>query len=219
MSEEKNHKAPLDNPELKQNIFSTPEGYFEALSSKIEDAIAAEESELTQNEHLKSPVFDTPESYFDQLADKIQGAAETEDSELNQNTHLQESPFGVPEGYFEGLAEKIEASTQEEETEGAKVVPMYQRNWFKMAVAVVLVLGFFIFRGGTGETGTELLADLNEDEAIEYLLEDSGDLELLASVDGFESAIAEILEEETADYGYNTELNLELDYDFEYFEQ
>ena len=205
---------------MKQNIFEVPKGYFDGLAARLNDAIAAEESELGENEHLKTPVFQTPPDYFEGLSDNIMAAAEAEESELNDNEHLKEMPFVAPDGYFDALSAKLDATiTGEQESTETKVVPLYQKNCFKMAVAAVLVLGFFFLRGGADESVETLIAKVDEETALEYLLEDSNNLDLLASADEFDTAIAEILEEETADYGFDTELNLELDYDFEFFEQ
>ena len=205
---------------MKQNIFEVPKGYFEDMAAKLNEAIAAEESELEQNEHLKAPVFQTPPNYFEGLSDKIMAAAEAEDNELHDNVHLKETPFTAPEGYFDQLSAKLNASVAEEqEAQETKVVPLYQKNWFKMAIAAVLVVGFFFLRGGADESLDSLIAQVDDETAFEYLLEDNNNLDLLASADEFDTAIAEILEEETAGYEFNTELNLELDYDFEFFEQ
>ena len=58
---------------------------------------------------------------------------------------LPHNKFNTPENYFEDLENRILAETIEANT--AKIIPMYQKNWFKVAVstaaAVLLIVGFW----------------------------------------------------------------------------
>ncbi len=213
-------KARLDEGEsdleqsehLKQSVFQVPEGYFEAFEDRLRTRLDEGEGKLEQSEYMKEPVFEVPEGYFDQLEDRIKGRMAEENSVLSKQTRLKEPVFEVPEGYFESFPGKLQDRIKAEEEE-AKVIPLYQKNWFRMAVAAVLVIGFFLLRP---DTGNELLSD---ETMFAYLSETDGDLDLMASLDGFDTAIDEILVEETAGYDFDMELNPELDYEFEYLEQ
>ena len=214
MSEEKNHIGPLDQPEMKKNIFKLPEGYFEQFEDRLRDRLEAGESELENSEHLKAPVFEAPEGYFDQLEDRIKAKIHEENSVLSREARLKETVFEAPEGYFESFSYKLQARIKAEEEEETKEVPLYQKNWFRLAVAAVLVLGFFLFRptDGSGLQGETL----TDETMLAYLSEPETDLDLIASLDGFDMVIDEILEEETAGYDFDLDLNPELDYEFEY---
>ena len=58
---------------------------------------------------------------------------------------LPHNKFKTPENYFEDLKNKILAETIE--ANFTKVIPIYQKNWFKIAVstaaAVLLIVGFW----------------------------------------------------------------------------
>ncbi|MDG4945892.1 hypothetical protein NMK71_05655 [Weeksellaceae bacterium KMM 9713] len=58
---------------------------------------------------------------------------------------LPHNKFKTPENYFEDLENKILAETIE--ANSTKVIPIYQKNWFKVAVstaaAVLLIVGFW----------------------------------------------------------------------------
>ncbi len=58
---------------------------------------------------------------------------------------LPHNKFKTPENYFEDLENRILAETMEVNT--TKIIPMYQKKWFKMAVstaaAVLLLVGFW----------------------------------------------------------------------------
>lgn len=216
MSEEKNHIGPLDQPEMKKNIFQVPEGYFEQFEDRVRDRLDAGDSKLDQSEHLKQRVFEVPEGYFDQLQDRIKDKIAEESSVLSKEARLKEPVFEAPEGYFESFADKLQERLKAEEKEEVKVLPLYQKNWFRLAVAAVLVLGFFLIKP---PVSNDLGNELTDETMLAYLSEPETDLDLIASLDGFDSAIDEILEEETSGYDFDLDLNPELDYEFEYLEQ
>ena len=219
MSKEKNHNSPLDNPEMKKNIFQVPDGYFNQLEARLEARLDAEGNEVALSKHLKKPVFEAPEGYFDQLENKIKARVAEDASILSKEDKLNIPPFEAPEGYFEGFEERLQSKLagEEEESETTKVIPLYQRNWFRMAIAAVLVMGFFLFKPPLPNDGG--FDGLSEETMMAYLAEEDINLDMIASLDGFDMAIDEILEEETADYDFDLGLDPELDYEFEYFEQ
>lgn len=216
MNKDKNHKSPLENPDLKKSVFQVPADYFNQLEGRIMDNIQAEEGELAGNEHLKQNIFEVPEGYFSQLEERITDGIRAEEGELASNDHLKENVFSVPAGYFQSLDEKITARLEEEEST-VKVIPLYQRSWFKVAVAAMLVVGVFLFipREQPPVTG-----EISEDLMLEYLYEEQDiAYELMALSEGFDDIIDNILLDETSVFDFSAEANLELEYDFEYFEQ
>lgn len=214
MSKNKNHKSPLENPELKKSVFQVPTDYFDQLEDRIMGAICIEESELTSNDHLKENVFEVPEGYFNELEERIEDGIRAEAGELATNDHLRENVFRVPKGYFNSLDQKIAAKLEEESP--VKVIPLYQRSWFKVAVAAMLVVGVFLFMPSQPIIDDEI----SEDLMLEYLYEEQDmAYELMALSEGFDDIIDNILLDETSAFDFSAEANLELEYDFEYFEQ
>ncbi|MCE7993233.1 MAG: hypothetical protein HEP71_14700 [Roseivirga sp.] len=215
MSKNKNHKSPLENPKLKEPVFQVPADYFDELEDKIMGAICAEESKLTTNDSLKESIFEVPEGYFNQLEERIEDGIRAETGELASNDHLKENIFRAPQGYFNSLDKRIAAKLEEESS--AKVIPLYQRNWFRAAVAAMLVIGIFLFLPKGGEV---IPPELSEDLMLEYLYEEQDmAYELMALSEGFDDIIDNILFDETSVFDFSAGANLELEYDFEYFEQ
>ncbi|GAB5523796.1 MAG: hypothetical protein Roseis2KO_16680 [Roseivirga sp.] len=217
MSKDKNHNSPLENPDLKKSVFQVPADYFDQLEGRIMDNVQAEESELANSEHLKQNIFQVPEGYFSQLEERITDGIRAEEGELASNDHLKENVFRVPEGYFQSLDDKIAAKLEPKEEAPVKVIPLYQRNWFKVAVAAMLVVGVFLFipRDKSPVTG-----EISEDLMLEYLYEEQDiAYELMALSEDFDDIMNTILLDETSAFDFSAEANLELEYDFEYFEQ
>ncbi len=217
MSKDKNHKSPLENPDLKKSAFQVPADYFDQLEGRIMDNIEAEEGELATSEHLKQNIFEVPEGYFSQLEERITDGIRAEEGELASNAHLKENVFRVPEGYFQSLDEKITAKLAPKEDAPVKVIPLYQRTWFRAAVAAMLVVGVFLFMPKGGEVAP---AEISEDLMLEYLYEEQDiAYELMALSEDFDDIMNTILLDETSAFDFSAEANLELEYDFEYFEQ
>lgn len=219
MSKKEQHSRLLDQPALKENIFQVPEGYFDSLETKIEGRILAEEGELAQNRRLKKTAFVTPDGYFGALEKKLLEAVDEQPGSLETDVHLRENVFTVPEGFFEKQHERIIQATVSE-AEKTKVIPLYQRNWFRFAVAAMLVMGLFFFKSGDPDYSLDLLDELSNEALLDYLQsQNEADLELITSMDGFDLAIDEILVEEASYYDFDASINPELEYDFEFLEQ
>lgn len=94
-------------------------------------------------EHKKGMGFDLPKDYFEQLETNIE-LAEMEAS-LPETTG-----FNVPTGYFEAFDEVLFNKVQESST--VKVIPLYQRTWFRVttSIAACLLIGFFIVNYNNG---------------------------------------------------------------------
>lgn len=215
MNKDKNHSSPLDNASLKKIVFQVPTDYFDQLEGSIMDRINAEEGELANVEHLKKNIFEVPHDYFNQLEGRIKEGISTEAGELTSNEHLKTPVFEVPKDYFNTLEAKI--TEKLEEKEATKVIPLHQRNWFRFAVAAVIIVGIFL---GTQDTSPGIeTSELSSELMIDYLSEESDyDYELMAMTNDFESIIDNILIDETSLFAFGTESNLELEYDFEYFD-
>lgn len=71
MSEKRKHIKLENNPNLAENIFQVPEGYFEKLQNKLIEATEVEESELMKSKKLKELPFEVPVNYFDELTEQI----------------------------------------------------------------------------------------------------------------------------------------------------
>jgi hypothetical protein len=54
--------SELENPEMKDNAFQVPEGYFDTLHEVI---LAQSEPSILDEENLRENIFKTPEGYFD----------------------------------------------------------------------------------------------------------------------------------------------------------
>lgn len=215
MSKDKNHKSPLENSELKKSVFQLPADYFDQFEGRLMANIQAQDGELATNEHLKKNVFEVPDGYFNELEGKITDGLRAEDGELASNEHLKKNVFHAPEGYFSSLNEKITAKLETEST--TKVIPLYQRNWFKFAVAAMLVVGIFMFLPKGSDTDDSAIS---EDLMLEYLYEKQDiAYELMALSEDFEDIMDNILLDETSVFDFSADANLELEYHFEYFEQ
>lgn len=216
MSKDKNHRSPLENPDLKKSVFQAPTDYFDQLEGRIMDNIQAQEGELAKSEHLRENIFEVPQDYFSQLEGRISDNINAETGELASNEHLKENVFRVPEGYFNSLDGKVAAKLENNEPP-LKVIPLYQRSWFKVAVAAMLVVGVFLF---IPREQTTIEGEISEDLMLEYLYEEQDiAYELMALSEGFDDIIDNILLDETSVFDFSAEANLELEYDFEYFEQ
>lgn len=134
--------------------------------------------------------FKVPEGYFDGLEDHIEIAQK-------EVSLPKETGFEVPPNYFEKFEDQLFTTLYSEENKATvKVIPLYQRTWFKVAtsIAACLLIALFVYTNQTDDIETELA----ENEVTNYLETD------LASIDTDD--IAQLLSE--------TELE-ELDFDTE----
>lgn len=123
----------------RENVFSVPNGYFDAVSDDIWAAVRADGF----GEKI-SPTFSLPDGYFDNLSENILAKIkiEAEVSETAQISKLvaeigRENVFTVPQGYFEENETKIPAAMPRE----AKVVVLKPRNTVLKYAAAAVVTG------------------------------------------------------------------------------
>jgi hypothetical protein len=173
------------------NIFSVPEGYFNAFSDNILAALPADESFL--NTIPKQP-FSIPENYFDNLADSIFNKIKNGSIETSAEEILNLSPtiaaidkkyiFTVPENYFDNNVENILAATL---PQPAKVVNMKKRSSFsRYAVAAgmtgLIGLSVISFFNNNSTTDKSLFANTETKAAMadakQIIKDDSFDQEL-----------------------------------------
>jgi hypothetical protein len=218
VSKDKNHKPSLENPQLKQSVFQVPASYFDKLEGRVMDNIKAQDGALANNPHLKENIYQVPEGYFSQLQNSIENRIEAEEGALAQNKHLKEHIFKTPQGYFETLPAKVLNRLGEKPE--AEVIPIYQRNWFRFVAAAVLILGVFMINSDIFTGHSDPLEPLSDELMLEYLYEKQDiAYELITLSEDFETIMDNILIEEASAFDFSSEANLELEYDFEYFEQ
>lgn len=218
MSKDKNHRSPLENPQLKQSVFQVPASYFDKLEGRVMDNIKAQDGALANNPHLRENIYKVPEGYFSQLHNNIENRIEAEEGTLAQNTRLKAHIFETPQGYFETLPDRI--LNRVEEKPEAEVIPMHQRNWFRFVAAAVLILGVFMVNSDIFTDYSDPLEPLSDELMLEYLYEKQDiAYELITLSEDFETIMDNILMEEASAFDFSSEANLELEYDFEYFEQ
>lgn len=134
--------------------------------------------------------FKVPEGYFDELEDQISIAQK-------EASLPKETGYKVPSNYFENFEDKLLTTLHSEENKATvKVIPLYQRNWFKVttSIAACLLIALFV----SLNQKDDITIELAENEVTNYLETD------LASIDTDD--IAQLLTE--------TELE-ELDFDNE----
>ena len=162
------------------NVFTVPDGYFDALSLDILQAL----SEYRIDE-MNIPVLErkAPEGYFDKLAEDVMHKikmSETvpaiEEAPASVASVRNINVFTVPENYFEGLAAGIVARVAPKQP--ARVIPMTSRSSiFKYAVAAGItgIIGLSLFTQFDKKTDSMIVAQVtsipaNQDqsEVIKY---------------------------------------------------
>ena len=164
------------------NVYTVPNGYFEAMVQDILYAIRPQSSS-TENAAI-------PEGYFDGLPavimNKIKLADESSDL-LFPAKNI--NPYTVPNGYFESLAGNIVNQLPQP----AKVVVMRKRSsFFNYAAAAVItgMLGLSLItvldnkQTGAAQTQTamvdqnfdEVLSSISDDDILAYLKESGEDV-------------------------------------------
>lgn len=170
---------------------STPEGYFDGLSSKILAKIGQIEKKNINLEDLERVnVFRTPDAYFENLEERIQANVWIESlekqnifkvpddyfSNLELSTGIQRldkvNVFKAPKGYFETLTDRILSKiSTDKETKVIKV------NWFSgrvkwsAAASVVLLVGLWFGIPQLTKDKTELALEKVSNEDIKTYLE------------------------------------------------
>jgi len=148
----------------KTNVFTVPEGYFEALAGDVLASIH-EENGLAFNTLPSESLHSVPDGYFDNLAEKILSRVNLEEKDDAGEELRSLSPmlysiqdarvYDVPAGYFESVSEQILGKLK---PQPARIVSMRRRTItiFRYAVAAaftgVMALGVFKFTAPSGRT-------------------------------------------------------------------
>ena len=157
--------SPLLAGMEKVNVFTVPQGYFEALSELISGIVKERETGIL-NEFPRKNSLEVPAGYFDNLANTILNRIKASQNETAADELRQLSPmlysiqneniFEVPPGYFAGLTDKILDKVQ-----APKVIAMRTRSnvFIKYAVAAAftgaMALGVFKFATPTAGNSEE----------------------------------------------------------------
>ena len=149
------------NPNPDPAPYSVPDGYFDGFAASVLAKIKgempvsavqelAELSPLLAGISRTSP-YSVPEGYFQSNINGLKAFIENEES-LVLSFIDKEMPYDVPTGYFANVPEQV----LERISKKGKVVPMFKRNWMRLAVAAMLIgiivisgIGYFYNRGGS----------------------------------------------------------------------
>ncbi len=134
---------------------------------------------------------------------------------------LNQDPFPAPEGYFNDFPQRMLQQIEEEaETEKGKVISLSSRWYYAAAAIVVLVVAVWLinpFQTDTtpiAETNQNevqnLLAEVNEQDLIDYLQINSADM--ISTVSLTEEEQEELLESELESYDLPEDYYLDTDY-------
>ena len=153
----------------KENVFKTPEGYFENFSDKLfkrlQKNVNVEKVEVPHKvsvkvnleEIKKENIFIVPENYFKELSSNINKSIELgfynvddNDQEIEEdlgilNSIEKKNIYSIPEGYFENLKVEIESKTIDENKKPLKnKIISFIPQWltYSTSVAAVFVLMF-----------------------------------------------------------------------------
>jgi hypothetical protein len=121
-----------------ENVYSVPEGYFEAFAAQVQSLIWL-------SSFPKVDPYKVPEGYFDELGDRImEGIRNHPDYRTSKEELASISPllerlnkrpvYSVPGGYFENF--KVAANP--EQGVDPKIVSISKRKWFRYAAAAVV---------------------------------------------------------------------------------
>lgn len=130
-----------DLPVSKNNPNSVPDGYFDGLASSILSKIGSQNSsdELkTLSPFLasisKQMPYTVPLNYFENTNDALAIIMEDEKSPLLSSIG-KETPYQVPFNYFQDFSSQLTSKLFKPE---AKVIPMFNRSWVRVAAAAVI---------------------------------------------------------------------------------
>ena len=111
-----------------------------------------------------------------------------EDKKHNQR----KDPFPAPDGYFDGLSDRImDRIDREEESKAGKgrMISLATRaGWAAAAVISLLAVFWLITTDDSSPTSQELVAELSDDEIIDYLVSTDISLDDILDIAAFENA-------------------------------
>jgi hypothetical protein len=156
----------------KTNVFTVPDGYFNALDETILAGIKEDNAVLLKG-FSKNNLFEAPNGYFENLSSAILGKIKQQQTAADELRDLSpmlysiqnENVFEVPAGYFNTIPGII---LDKVKPQPAKIVRMHKRRtFFKYAsaamIACILSLGVYKFINKPNHTvsGTLTFASLD----------------------------------------------------------
>jgi hypothetical protein len=156
-----------------QNIYSVPEGYFEAFASSVLSKVNAENGNEFLSELPKSNPYKVPVGYFDGLTENVMNAVRNHPDYLNSQEELEsispllstlkkEPVFSVPKDYFENF------NVAFNHKQPAKVVGMFSRKLMRYAAAAIITVivattGWMIYKNNHKTPEERIIAGLKKD--------------------------------------------------------
>ena len=132
--------------------FSVPDGYFEGLASSVMARLKNQEPVSVKQElEMLSPTlagmsktmpFSVPDQYFSSNLDSLKTVVNENEA---PSFSSKEMPFEIPSSYFDNLPTQV---LQKLTRPQAKVIPMMQRKWVRLAAAA-MVTGILAISGIT----------------------------------------------------------------------
>lgn len=162
-----------------QNVYSVPEGYFEAFASSILSIINAQNGESFLSELPKSNPYKVPAGYFDSLTENVLGAIRNHPDYLSSQEELEtlspllsslkkEPVFSVPRDYFENFTVETNHKSAGSNGQPAKIVGMFGRRFMRYAAAVVITFmvtttGWLIYKNNHKSPAERDIANVKKD--------------------------------------------------------
>jgi hypothetical protein len=154
-----------------QNVYSVPNGYFEAFASSVFSRLNAENQTSFLTEIPKSNPYTVPAGYFDGFAESLLHAVRHRPDHLNAQEELEslspllsslkkEPVFSVPQDYFENF------TVETNHRQPAKVVAMFSRKMMRYAAsfAAVMVVAIAMLLYFNRRTGVDkIMANVEKD--------------------------------------------------------
>jgi hypothetical protein len=115
-------------------------------------------------------------------------------NEKDHITHKNKDPFQAPEGYFDTLADRITDRIKDEKKGKQVFLPIHMA----MAVAAVITLAVSVWiimaPAQEGPSSAELIAELSDEEIIDYLISADISLEEIYETADFNASDADSLQ-------------------------
>lgn len=126
------------------NVFTVPDGYFDALPNSVRGKIAMDR--LSEMRTDTGEMLGVPDGYFKNLSASIMEKIKGQEQEQSQSDYMPLIPeqmkainvYQVPENYFQGLPQAILDKIKDQS--GARVVPLFRRPVMRYAVAAVVAV-------------------------------------------------------------------------------
>lgn len=164
-----NSDLPVNNS---QGPFSVPEGYFDGLAASVLAKLKGQQISAADELRELSPLlaslsrempYRLPAGYFDENL-SVLSFVDGDKKSAVLDAIGKELPFAVPQGYFDTVPQQVLAKLPRPE---AKLVPLFSRNWMRVAIAavitgIVFLGGYQYFNGAGDQTASQQPADTSQ---------------------------------------------------------